>query len=173
MIGSREYYKDELERAKKELQEKRDDEKVLTFGIYMLSVVGVIATVILTNRPDPYPELARVNYAVSTPVRKAAKSAFYNKDCPSSYAEGDLDGDGLSDILTVDNYGNVFLRKNLGNGDYAGVDRPLVKVPVDSKGCSILGIRDVDGDGLEDIIYTVPADGSVYAAKNLGNLRFE
>ncbi len=95
--------------------------------------VNTLAVVILENTGDnTYEEVARPTYGG-------------NQDYPGYLATGDLDGDGLGDIVTGDSGGNVYVIENRGDDTYALVwQTSLAIYPLGE--FAVLG--DADGDGL-------------------------
>jgi VCBS repeat protein/FG-GAP repeat protein len=66
---------------------------------------------------------------------------------PTSIVAGDLDGDGLADLITA-NIGNDTLSILLGNGDGSFRDPRTLKMPEQPRA---LVLHDLDGDGLLDL----------------------
>jgi len=87
-------------------------------------------------------------------------------------AAGDMDNDGLTDILSTDDGGRVYFHKNLGKGKFKKFEKPILNVPTDIYGARAIAAGDMDNDGLTDILSTDNA-GRVYFHKNLGNMKFE
>ncbi|MDP6761963.1 MAG: hypothetical protein QF860_03745 [Planctomycetota bacterium] len=87
---------------------------------------------------------------------------------------GDVDGDGLSDLV-VGAYGNDDHGTEAGTAYvYSGIDGSLLHElsggePFENGGISVAGAGDVDGDGLDDVL--VGAWGSDLAGSNAGAAR--
>jgi hypothetical protein len=101
--------------------------------------------------------------------------SFYGN--PDVAAAGDVDGDGLDDLLVGAMYndeagidaGKVYLLSgatvSAGPTSFglAGADHTFTGVnPDDSAGSRVSGVGDVDGDGLADILIYNPASSTVY-----------
>jgi len=67
-----------------------------------------------------------------------------------SPAIGDIDGDGLPDILAGNSNGNLYFSKNLGDGNFELVDDDYLEIDVE--GYSYPQLFDLDKDGLMDLI---------------------
>ncbi|HYJ10936.1 MAG TPA: VCBS repeat-containing protein [Polyangiaceae bacterium] len=80
-------------------------------------------------------------------------------DAPSYGASGDFDGDGLADMLTK-NYDSKDMSVLLGNGD--GTFQPERRITPRLDGVFDLGVADVDGDGVDDILYATLDGLDVY-----------
>jgi hypothetical protein len=69
----------------------------------------------------------------------------------------DFDADGINDILYRDaETSTVFLLKGKGNGTFFP-KRRLLDIPADS----VFRCGDVDGDGIVDLVYTIPKENSI------------
>jgi hypothetical protein len=132
----------------------------------MIAVGAVIAT--LTSgcnvKTDEHSDKPRPDYDNKTAITRISDvSAF------GDIAAGDVDGDGLADILYTDSFGNVYAHKNLGDNKFARLDNPVLRI---GNGYRIAA-ADMDGDGLVDILSENRDTGDIYVHKNLGNLNFE
>lgn len=87
-------------------------------------------------------------------------------------AAGDMDGDGLVDILSTNALGFVYVHKGFGDGFYIKLDQAIMQIPTGPFGTRALAAADMNGDGLADLLVT-DNDGNVYLHKNLGNYKFE
>lgn len=90
----------------------------------------------------------------------------------SDIAMGEMDGDGIDDLLWTDARGNIFIQRGLGNGSFGNAEGPILRVYSGLYKGSSIAAGDTDGDGLDDILST-DAFGNIYVHRNLGNLRFE
>ncbi len=102
---------------------------------------------------------------------KNAKVIISNLQRPVHMAYGDLNGDGLDDIVACE-YGNLTGKlvwyQNMGNDQFAM--RPLRGEP----GAISAVIKDLDGDGLMDVVALMAqGDEGLFWYKNRGNGTFE
>jgi hypothetical protein len=87
---------------------------------------------------------------------------------PAGVAVGDVDGDGVPDLVTVNAGGNsVSVLRGQGDGTFAGaVDYPVGARP------GYVALADLEGNGLPDIVTTNAADNSVSVLLNNGDGTF-
>jgi hypothetical protein len=84
---------------------------------------------------------------------------------------GDVDGDGLSDVLTGAPWAAkayLVLGPLSGDLNVASADAWFTGAHGDDTGLSIAGPGDVDGDGLSDLLLGAPNANGLYAESELG-----
>lgn len=104
-------------------------------------------------------------------VEDAAKNwkpAHY--DHGSAVAVADVDGDGLLDILFVNQLGGNRLYRNLGHGKFEDITT-IAGVALADRVCVGASFADIDNDGLPDLFVTSVRKGNALF-KNLGHGRF-
>jgi len=83
---------------------------------------------------------------------------------PRSVAIGDVDGDAKSDLITLntDDTVSVFF----GDGSGLSFDSPRTKEVKPMAGLSSLAVRDLDGNGRDDIVVTGRNSGEIYIVES-------
>lgn len=87
---------------------------------------------------------------------------------PERIRAGDFDGDGVLDLVTVDDSSRVVFRRGTGGGSFGAATTSyaaLGAIP------STVEIGDVTGDGLLDVVFRTDGD-KVFFARNLGGGTF-
>ena len=74
-----------------------------------------------------------------------------------SVVAGDVDGDGLDDLVVQRTDGTVWVFANDGTGDFSVIRRVATADDLLTESTVIVGTTDIDGDGLDDV---VAIDGS-------------
>ena len=87
-------------------------------------------------------------------------------------AAGDMDGDGLTDLVLVEATGDVYIRRSLGKGQYAEREGPVLKVFTSRYGERAIAAGDIDGDGITDLLST-SGGGDVFFHKGLGDMKYQ
>lgn len=89
------------------------------------------------------------------------------------FGVADIDEDGDLDMVHSDNYGNLYLNKNDGNGNYITSNKPIqnVKIPISIYGGRSVALGDYNNDGKIDIL-TTNKSGEVKVFLNNGNFSF-
>ena len=89
---------------------------------------------------------------------------------PSAVAEGDLSGDGTTDVAMNGSGGNVLIFRRHANGEFTSP----ISVAVPGAGAlGALTIADLDGDSLDDIAVADISTSRLLLLRNTGNTTFD
>ena len=125
-----------------------DGDSDLIIGIYTSAGTGTAAEYFENNGSGSFTSTGAISDA---PARNGASGQF-NEDLES----GDIDNDGIPDVVSIDQYGNPVTLLSNGDGTFSGVTSTLSPALVDSDGSNVyttgFTLGDVDGDGNTDIM---------------------
>ncbi|MBS1793564.1 MAG: VCBS repeat-containing protein [Acidobacteria bacterium] len=133
-------------------------------NIYWLSVLLLMAELLANTAAAQNASPCLLTNFKQAPVFAVAAN-------PGFMGAEDLDGDGKTDILTVNNGVSVSVLRNLGGGNFA----PKIDFPVIAGAYSV-ALADVDGDGKKDIVLTLSGNPVISVLRNTssgaGNINF-
>ena len=133
--------------------------------------VTVYDTIVKTAGNSAYPYLPAYNnsYFETGSIRFQPKTDYTTGTCPNIAAIGDLDGDGLPDLVSVNKISaSLTIMQNQGTG-VAGFNIPSLSLPLQGQPSNVK-IADIDGDGRPDIIIATGSGGpSIGIYRNITN----
>ena len=105
---------------------------------HRLFVPGLLAIALVgTGCPhDPHPNTSKAEYRGETYAPEGYQNSLsFNNYLTNvkidvyapALSAADIDGDGLVDLLSTDNYGNIYVHKNLGNGLFGKVRSVILR----------------------------------------------
>jgi enediyne biosynthesis protein E4 len=126
---------------------------------------------------DPLPNTLYRNNRDGTFTDVSAESGIAaHRGKGMSVAFGDVDGDGLLDVVVTNDTVPNFLFRNLGNGQFREMAREAgVAFSDDGRAVSSMGVdfRDYDNDGRDDVFITALANETFPLFRNLGKGFFQ
>lgn len=85
--------------------------KQLKLDIHLIVLVFCVVGMFGLVGCDQHPEVPKANYEEAIPIFKVPVGGYGAR----AFAAADFDGDGIVDLLSSDNHGNIYFHKGLGD----------------------------------------------------------